>query len=239
MRRATALAGGLILALMCAGPLQAAFIVVANDSFESPGLAGPNVAIAMSLGDPTSWNGSDPGRDGVRYEQAGLSEVFMPGYPSGAADGLQFAFIAGSGSLTSASLGAIDPGTLYTLTVAVGHRANLDPVGDYSIEILADGLAVATSALFDGDLISGGTWHDLQVTYLSPASGSTVGQPLSIKLNHVAETGKPLQWGDFDHVRLDATSVHAPEPSAIVAWGSLAAVASIVAWRRWRGQSKR
>ncbi|MCR4413879.1 MAG: hypothetical protein NUV77_15780 [Thermoguttaceae bacterium] len=231
MRRGLVLLSGLVGALSIASPLGAAWINVPNGSFESPGLASPNVAFAMGYGDIDCWTSSSRSSDGLVY--AGISQLgSLVGYPSGFADGAQFAFILGSGSLTSAPLTQIAANTQYTLTVAVGHRDN-GSVGDYWIELLANGSPIFYSPIFDGDSTSPGTWGEVKISYVTPMSGGPVGQWLSARLHHLASTTDAR--GDFDNVRLQATLFHTPEPSAMVAWGSLVAVGSIVFWRR-RGQ---
>ncbi len=233
MRRGLVLVSGLVAALSIASPLWAAWINVPNGSFESPSLANPNVDFAIGFGDIDSWTSSNPTSDGLVY--TGVSQLdSVAGYPNGFADGAQFAFILGSGSLTSAPLTQIAANTRYTLTAAVGHR-DCGAVGSYWIELLADGVSILVSPIFDGNATPPGTWGEVQVSYVSPMSGGPVGQFLSARLHHSASS--TADRGDFDHVRLEATLLHAPEPSAVVAWGSLVAVGSIVFWRH-RGQRR-
>jgi hypothetical protein len=231
MRRGLALMIGFVAACAVGSPLWAAWINVPNGSFENPGLASPNVDVAMGLGDIDSWTSSSPGSDGLFY--AKTSQLgWVAGYPGGFADGTQFAFIMGSGSLTSGPWIQIAANTRYTMTVAVGHRDS-GSVGSYWLELLANGLPIVVSPVFDGDWTLPGTWGQVQISYVSPASGGPVGQVLSARLHHLASS--TADRGDFDNVRVEATLLHAPEPSAVVAWGSLVAVGSIVVWRR-RGQ---
>ena len=102
----------------------------------------------------------------------------------------------------------LQPNTTYTLTVALGVRGNGGIYGNARIELLADGVSLASRNVTRADLdaLNGGnavnTFTDVQLTY---ASGPTVtaGQPLSIritKLNGLI-SGNPA-YVDFDNVRL-------------------------------------
>ena len=114
------------------------------------------------------------------------------------------------------------PDTTYTLTVALGVRGNGGIYGNARIELLADGIAVATRdvTLADLNAQNGGnavnTFTDMQLTH---ATGATVtaGQALAIRISKV--NGGDSTYVDFDNVRLTSAD-NGPEPTDYDSWKS-------------------
>jgi len=146
---------------------------------------------------------------------------------TGAADGSRYAFIDNSGktqeTITSASsLGVITPLTTYTLTVAVGNVKPSDALaygspGNVSFSLLANGVAFATQTVSKGT-VPNATFEDFSLTYITPATGSIIGENLTIQLASQNSSGGDYDAA-FDNVTLDAI----PEPTsvALLAAGAL------------------
>jgi hypothetical protein len=212
----------LFIALLLGTPvftLSAASIPVPNFSFESPAL--PNGANNNGgNGDTTTITGwtisaaAGNTNAGVYHPAAGFSSTNPLPAP---ADGSQIAYLvpdaeSTSSITTSASLGSVAVNMLYTLTVALGNRNDnlFFDSGEYTIDLLANGVSVAEASLA-GSSIAHGTFTDLSATFISPASGPVIGQSLTIRLS--ASSGSPNNEGIFDNVRLTARLV--PEPSTV------------------------
>ena len=210
-----------------AGALSAAAgaapIVVPNDSFEAPDLAdGATLAIVtLDVTTIPGWTASLAGagitsggiRDPLDAEFAGATGdgAALPG----TADGGQAAILRGSlvGNtqvfLNIDPVATVEAGATYTLTVAVGNALDSDP-GDVAIQITVNNQVVAQT-MADDSTLPEGTFTDLQLVYVAPASGPQVGGTLKIRLRQ-AVTSSGNQVAYFDRVELEDQTV--PEPGA-------------------------
>ncbi len=200
---------------------SAAIININNHSFESPALNGGQLVYALAV--PADWSASGSGQFWMAHAETGQAQTWA-GFPTGLADGTQFAIIVGSGTLTSQEMEPLTPSFLYTLTVALGRPNNVS-VADYTLELLVGGLVVASRTIA-GSTIASGTWQDFTLQYVSPISNVPAGN-IQVRLGH---SGSSSQTGTFDNVRLEAHWV--PEPGTFVALGSLLATAAAVGLRR-------
>ena len=227
------LRGGFFLALLLVPicTLSASSITVPNFSFESPALPGSqndnggdgNTTAITGWTISTSPTNTD---NGVYHPIAGFTSTEPLPAP---ADGNQVAYLVpdaeGIASITtSASLGNVAPKMLYTLTVALGNRSDnmCFDSGFYTIDLLANGVSVATAGLA-GSAIVHGTFTDLSASFTSPTSGMVIGESLTIRLS--ASSGSPNNEGIFDNVRL--TAVPEPAISTMIVSGM-----AMLAWLR-------
>jgi hypothetical protein len=143
---------------------------------------------------------------------------------------------------SSASLATIEPLTTYTLNVAIGNRNGTglyDDPGNVSFSLLANGVPFATQEITNGT-VPNGTFDDFTLTYLTPASGSIIGDNLTIQLATLPEQGTAFQAG-FDNITLEETTVEAvPEPatSILLVFGS-ASLIGLALLRRFNAVSLR
>ena len=125
--------------------------------------------------------------------------------------GRQIAFLYGGSDgnhFLQTRRATLQPNTTYALTVALGIRGNGNAFGNARIELLANGISLASRDVTRADLdaLNGGnasnTFSDVRLTYVS---GATVeeGQPLSIRITKLIGqiSGNPA-YVDFDNVRL-------------------------------------
>lgn len=209
-------------------PAFAAPVGVPNASFENPATA----TFALPIPD---WTGT---ADNTPVH--GVADAVTQGFPAGADDGTQYAFLnlSFNGNTTSeitsnaTLIGNIAAATDYTLTVAAGNRANgQTTTGSYVIELLGGGTSMGSTTLVNPNTgISTGTWLDMVLTINAATAAPFVGQDLQIRL-----TANGDQQGQFDNVRLDAspaTGPVIPAPAALPA--GLAMIAFIAARRRRR-----
>ena len=224
--------------LLLAAPvftLSAGSITVPNFSFELPALSnGANNN--GGNGDTTTITGwtisaaAGNTNAGVYHPASGFTSTNPLPAP---ADGNQLAYLvpdaeSTSSITTSASLGTVAVNMLYTLTVALGNRNDnlFFDSGEYTIDLLANGVSVAEASLA-GSSIAHGTFTDLSATFISPASGAVIGESLTIRLS--ASSGSPNNEGIFDNVRLTASPVPEPATSTMIVGGIAA-----LAWLRRR-----
>jgi hypothetical protein len=203
----TAIATSLIFGSLAAVAVP---VTVPNGSFETPGNP-----ITSTTNDNLvqGWVFSTSNAD--TFGTAALNLNF---FGTGAADGSRYVFIDNTGktkeTITSASsLGIITPLTTYTLTVAVGNVKTGDGIafgapGNVSFSLLANGTAFATQTVSNGT-VPNGAFDDFTFTYITPATGSIIGEDLTIQLASQNPSGGNFQAA-FDNVTLDAI----PEPSS-------------------------
>ena len=133
---------------------------VPNYSFENPAQSNGG----YSNNNITSWT---IGTNTAIYN-AGVQNNTGASNVSSVPDGAQFAFINAdsnnspynsSNTLTSAGLGTVSGGLIYTLTVAVGNRLDTPAAnnGTYTISLL-DGGTVLASQTYSGSSITPGAW---------------------------------------------------------------------------------
>ena len=171
-------------------------ISVANYSFET--LPSGGLPFHFCIGGCASWSiDSIPG-----WTNSGTSGQGIIGGYSGnpnAIDGSVLGYTADNP--ISQDVATAVAGVTYTLDVALLHRTDFPMLGMIQLEI--GGVVVATATGVDG---GPGTWNDWTAVYT--ATAADIGKTVTILLS---TTG---QQGDFDNVRLDATSI--PEPGTFL-----------------------
>lgn len=193
-----------VAAVCSALTMQAASIIINNDSFELPATTswGPPIQDWTISGDVGVW-------DPVSYPSAGLT----------AFDGNQIGY-ANAGGVVSQDLNVgLQPNSLYTLSIYVAGRADgYNPGTSYSVDLYA-GATLLTSVT--PVVPTAGVWTQLTALY---ASGATVpAGDLTITISAGASQV------DFDKAAL--TVVPEPHQYAIIAGLGLAAFAG---YRRFR-----
>lgn len=209
-------------ALAAFGGLQAAPLFVVNYSFEDD--VAPVGGVNQFV--PTGWSsfgqigGSDIGSQNPTNGQFSPNNPFP--FP---AQGNQFAYVnvfpenPNPSSGIFQDLGALQPNTIYTLTVAIGSRADrINSPGIISLYSGFDPVGGTLLATGGGIPAIQNTWEDYTISF---TTGSIVSDNLIISLS-VLPAGT-IQAA-FDNVRLDATAVPEPSTVAMLALGGLAAV---------------
>jgi hypothetical protein len=216
------LGSGASLFLILIASASAAPIIVNNPSFETLPGSGLNYACTgagcgFSLGGIPGW--TDDATTGQL--EPGSNTMYFNSVP----DGDIVAFTEGVGTI-SQNVGAVTAGgTDYTLQVDVGLRRDLpsSPVG--TVELMIGNTVVVAS----GVAPTAGNWSNYTAVYTS--SAADVGKTISIVLSSSANQG------DFDNVRLDASTLEtdavAPEPASLALIGfGLAALAGVMRRKR-------
>jgi hypothetical protein len=192
------LASGAV-ALFALAVAQAQTLVTVNNfSFEAD-----NNAV------PSGWTGFNLGYSAASSGNYNQNNPLAP-----PADGNQYFAINKTGSDTIGGIyqdvGTLQPNTLYTLTVALGERA--DRINSPGIIALINGVDTTGVVLASGggNASASGTWQDYKVTF---TTGPAVSGDLTVELA-VGPLGT-IQ-ANFDNVRLTATPVPVtPAPSAV------------------------
>jgi hypothetical protein len=209
LRKITFTAMAMMLSTLAA---SATPINVPNASFESPTSPSETATNPNLI---SGWVFSVKG--GSYYGTESISNHFSS---RGSSVGSNAAFINNDAldvtdTITSvSSLGTITPLTTYTLTLAIGNHNGTglyDNPGNVSFSLLANGVAFVTQTVTNGT-VPESTFEDFTLTYTTPASGSIIGENLTIQMAALPQTGTAFQPA-FDNVTLDATSVAVvPEP---------------------------
>jgi PEP-CTERM motif. len=216
-----------VAAALFTGSASALSINVVNYSFELDNAGGAG-GVVQSV--PTGWTqynrvgGSDIGSQNPNNSQFPINNPL-----ASPAQGNQFAYIntfdnnPGGISGIYQSVGALQPNTIYTLTVAIGSRADrINTAGTIS---LINGLNPITGTILatgGGLPATQGTWEDYTISF---QTGASVDGMLTIALSSVA--AGTIQ-ADFDNVRLDAVAVPEPELYGL----ALAGLIGVIVWRR-------
>lgn len=185
--------------------ILAAPVPVTNPSFEvdkaSPG------GVAASV--PAGWSAFNEGAaSDIGSQNAGGIDYTVYGPLAPPADGSQYCYInmfnPGVTGGIYQDVGALQPNIVYTLTVAIGSRA--DRMNSPGIISLVNGVDNAGTVLATGGGIpaSQDTWNDYTASFVT---GPSVTGDLAIVLS-VPGNGTTIQ-ADFDNVRLTATPVPA------------------------------
>lgn len=194
--------------LLVAAASSSAFalsLAVTNPSFEARVLtcaAGPNCFI---LGDIPGWAVSTVPQTATFKPSIGSGGI----YPSGVPDGFNVAAVGnqdGAGSISQVLADVLTPDTAYTLSAAIGYRADF-PFSGYSLDLLAGQTLLASAS---GLTPAVGSFLFDSLTFQSTASTLGIGQPLSIRLRSLIAGAQ----ADFDVVTLTAAPV--PEPSVVL-----------------------
>jgi hypothetical protein len=190
--------------------LTATPVSVINFSFEQNAAGGAGGVVATV---PTGWNAFNLGAPGdIGSEWAGGVDYTVNTPLAAPAAGNQFCYVnMFNPSVTGGiyqDVGALEANTAYTLTVAIGSRADrINSPGIISLLNGADniGTVLASGGGFPG---SQNTWQDYSVTF---TTGASVSGDLTMVLS-VLGNGTTIQ-ADFDNVRLTATPVfHINQP---------------------------
>lgn len=150
------------------------------------------------------WSGT--GTFGTRNPTSTLFNVDLSG---GNVAFVNSGYIYQDISSLNGSLGSLNAGHLYTLSVDVGYQTVLGcPTCSYKIELLAGGTSLST---YTGTGTAG-AWETASLAYLATANGG----PLEIRLH---TTGNKRTH--FDNVRLSNNNhVAVPEPATLLLLGS-------------------
>jgi hypothetical protein len=207
-------------------------ITVPNASFDSP--SSPASSSTNSTIVP-GWVFNVKG--GSVFGTLALSSNFTS---LGASSGNDAAFINNdwpnvTDTITSAvSLGTITPLTDYTLTLALGNVKQSDSSlygspGNVTFSLLANGVAFAAKTVNNGT-VPNGTFEDFSLSFTTPASGSIIGDNLTIQLATLPEQGTAYKPA-FDNVTLDATVQDPPVVPEASTWALLLSGLLTLLWR--------
>ena len=222
MKRTSILSLGMLCILIAVCPAAASDILIYNPSFEQdgaqvqvPSWADVDMIPEAPLDSPYSVYQGGP--NAANY------------FPAGDLDGDYFLLVDGyqAGFYAYQNTGAtFVPGSQYTLTVAVGRRADHDPLnwpdtpGMFSLNYADDGTEVARQS---GSIPigGGGVMTDQSLVYVAQAADA--GREIQVLIGRIAADPWGGQATGYDNVRLDVV----PEPSsfALVVAGVLAFVA--------------
>jgi hypothetical protein len=168
---------------------------------------------------PAAWTPfNEAGVGDYGSQNAGGSDYTVSDPLAPTADGNQYCYInVFSGNPTGGlyqDFGALQPNTIYTLTVAIGQRNDTPPNGQGSwspgIISLVNGTDnTGTLLATGGGLPPVDTWQDYTVTY---ATGGSVSGDLTVMLSVV---GAQSIQADFDNVRLTKVASVVPLPTRI------------------------
>lgn len=183
-------------------------IVTANNfSFEINVANGPGTEVPSVPSDWTAFNEGGPQDIGSQWPGGVDYTVYNP--MAAPADGNQYCFInMFNPSVTGGiyqDVGPLQPNTIYTLTVAIGSRA--DRINSPGIISLINGANNTGTLLASGGGLPSAqnTWQDYAISYTTRAS---VSGDLTIELS-VLGNGTTIQ-ADFDNVRLTKAPYVAP-----------------------------
>lgn len=200
-------------------------VSVYNFSFEDPALSGPGTGSNPTT--PPAWteyNQDANGANGVQYAGGNPADYPVNAPLAAPADGNQYAYVNWFNNSQPTTgifqdVGPLEPNTTYTLTVAIGSRADrVNLPGIISLYNGPSGSSPVNGATLLIDNGAGqipatqGTWQDYSVTY---TTGPSVSGDLLVDLhvnNSLATNGGTIQ-ANFDNVQLSqepAPSVVAP-----------------------------
>ena len=181
---------------------QALATPIFSDSFETPDY-GVNDWSTAGLGDWV-FSSDEP------YYYAGTWRAGDGSYAGGAPDGLNVAFIEGTGSLFRTF--SVSEGLTYTLQVDVGNRADYIPVyAGATVQLLIGDQVVAEESFSDL-----APWQIVTPSLTYTALGGDIDKALGIRL-----ISDGIQ-ANFDNVRLDnsAPPSATPVPATLLLLGS-------------------
>ena len=185
--------------------------VTTNLSFEQNVVAAGSASTVV----PAGWTGFNKSNgDNIGSQDAGGVDYTTYSPLAAPADGNQYCFInMFNPSVTGGiyqDLGPLQPNTIYTLTVAIGSRA--DRINSPGIISLVNGTNNTGTVLATagGLPATQDTWQDYTTTY---ATGASVSGDLTVMLS-VLGNGTTIQ-ADFDNVRLSSQKSVVPLPARI------------------------
>ena len=231
-------------------PAAATLIIVPNASFEDPNVADGDFTSSSGFDAVPNWtfaqtfNGTITAGvwDPINAEYSGTTgdNAPLPGTASGGqaayiylqqTDDLMLEALTGELS-TETALVTVQPNTVYTLTVAVGHAQTFLP-GDVTIGLYRDDNQTALAeTVIPSAAIPANTFADFSAVFTSlPVNDPANGTGVIIRIGHThLDAGE--RSVDFDNIRLDVTPV--PEPAS-VATLALALIGALTT-RRPRGR---
>lgn len=199
--------------VLCLTPLaianlaSAASVSVTNPSFETLPPGGLNLACGTACA--YSTGGVIPGWT----TSSTSSGEFSPGPLSNTTffntipDGSTIAYMDATGTITQLVGTVAAANVVYTLLVDIGNRKDQPATG--SVQLLFAGNSAVNAT---GVAATDGNWSTFTATYTTTAAD--IGKAITIQLSSGGVEG------DFDNVRLDATSTAAtPEPTTIGLFG--------------------
>ncbi|HEV2691896.1 MAG TPA: fibronectin type III domain-containing protein [Verrucomicrobiae bacterium] len=197
--------------------------IINNTSFEfdatSPGTTVPST--------PAGWTAFNPGgAGGIGSQNAGGVDFTVSNPLAAPAASNQYCYInmfnSGVVGGIYQDVGTLQPNTIYSLTVAIGSRA--DRNNSPGIISLINGINNNGTVLANGGGLPAtqNTWQDYTVTF---TTGASVGGDLTIELSTI---GSGTIQADFDNVRLTSTPVPVTPPAAPVAVGNFSFEANVV-----------
>lgn len=173
-------------------------IVIANHSFEEPAQADGHYNVNNTPG----WIGAgtfhvaNPGNDWFANTTAGSAVNPI--------DGVNIAGINVGGRMYQDLTAVLRPGVTYTLSMLVGQRISV-PFGNPKISLIAGGQVLAeTSPVAPAS----GSFAEAGLTYDSPETGSSLGQPLRIEITNAGTDAQV--W--IDNVVLTVGPTPPPPP---------------------------
>lgn len=181
--------------------VHAAPLTINNPGFEAFPLGVGNFSTHIGMGIGAQILSGDPIPGWVLNGHGGTWHPDASGYPTGAPEGANVAFLEyesiHSSVLSQVLEDVLTADTVYTLSVKVGHRAdyNLSP---FSVQLLAGGVILGQGTLAS---IPAGQFQTVTVTFTAPADHPQIGLRLEIRLT--ADNANRQQV-NFDDVKLDA-----------------------------------
>lgn len=174
---------------------------------------------------PTSWTAFNRGAIsdfGSQNPSSGMYPVISP--LAAPADGTNFCYINTFNGNTNGGIyqdkGPLQPNTVYTLTVAIGHRADFN--NSAGVISLVNGTNNAGTLLATGGGLPAlsGAWQDYSTSF---STGPSVSGDVTVVLSVVGNS-TTIQ-GDFDNVRL--TAVQSPIPLPVLITNTTPASATV------------
>ncbi len=235
--RALALAAGLA---VTASSAAAAPVAIVNAGFED--VTGQTVFNEFTFGTPAGWTMYDPNgiSGGAAFFPGTLTpngtDFFNATAPEGSRVGILFNFNPGNDTgeygFEQTLAATLQANTRYELSVEVGNIAsgtatnndffNLDGFPGYRVDLLAGGTVIASD--LDTLVIPEGEFLTATVSIDIGLAHANLGDPLGIRLVNLNATPAGLEGDptldlevDFDDVRLEAFSIHAPGAALLLA----------------------
>jgi hypothetical protein len=192
--------------------------MVSNYSFEFDATTAGGVVATV----PADWTAfNEGGPTDIGSQNAGGTDYTVHDPLSAPADRNQYCyinmFVAGIAGGIYQDVGALQPNTDYTLTVAIGSRA--DRLNSPGIISLINGTNNNGTLLASGGGLPAAqdSWQDYSVNF---TTGASVSGDLTVELS-VEGNGTTIQ-GDFDNVQLTAMPVTVAAPPSLSATSSTA-----------------
>lgn len=158
---------------------------------------------------PTSWiDFNEQGYNSISAQEGSSSQYSVNNPLGPPADGSQFCYInqsSGVGGIYQ-DMGPLQSNTIYTLTVAIGQRADAGPWAAGTISLISGTDNTGTVLAAGGGLPPANTWQDYSVTYTNISGVGDLTAELS-----VAGPGSLVQ-ANFDNVRLTTAPFTGPPP---------------------------